>query len=68
MFLLVINQLDCIYCVDPYTCNPQIADCIHVKLVKSLNDGNTVNQLQCQVIKDPEKKLRIQLGFEPRTF
>ena len=42
---------------------------IHIcKLLNGLNDGNTVNQLQCQVIKDPEKKLRIQLGFEPRTF
>ena len=30
-------------------------DSVHVKLLKSLNDGNTVNQLQCQVIKDPEK-------------
>ena len=29
--------------------------CVHVKLLKSLNDGKTVNQLQCQVIKDPEK-------------
>ena len=29
--------------------------CKHVELLNSLNDGNTVNQLQCQVIKDPEK-------------
>ena len=28
---------------------------IHVKLLNSQNDGNTVNQHQCQVIKDPEK-------------
>ena len=41
---------------------------VHVKLSNSLNDGNTVNQHQCQVIiKDPEK-LWIQLGCEPRTL
>ena len=29
---------------------------VHVKLSDSLNDGNTINQHQCQVIvKDPEK-------------
>ena len=28
---------------------------LYVKLLNSRNDGNTVNQLQCQVIKDPEK-------------
>ena len=41
--------------------HPHTTQNVHVKLLNSLNDGNTVNQLQCQVIKDPEKKLRIQM-------
>ena len=38
-------------------CNDQqLCMDIHVKLLNNLNDGNTVNQHQCQVIiKDPEK-------------
>ena len=28
---------------------------VHVNLSNDLNDGNTINQHQCQVIKDPEK-------------
>ena len=33
-----------------------IGRCIYVKLSNSLNDGDTINQHQCQVImKDPEK-------------
>lgn len=38
------------------------------KFINSLNDQNTINQHQCQVLtKDPEKK-RIQLGFEPSDY
>ena len=38
---------------------------INVKLSNSLNDGNTVNQHQCQVIiKDPEKTSCLPRGMD----
>ena len=43
------------YLPPDYNCTPLAK--VHVKLSKSLNDGKTrsINQHQCQVIKDPEK-------------
>ena len=68
LFVVESTHLCIEFCVPAVIMKNPLLCGVHVMLLNSLNDGNTINQHQSKSLLKILKKLRIQLGFEPSVW